>query len=379
VLSLFDQHLQSRLIQHEQAGLRRIRNIKTNLKSFSSNDYLGLSTHPEIIKAFQEETTRSGFGTGGSQLVSGHRLAHAECEAAFAKYLKRDKALLFANGYLANIGVLQAIANSKTDLYFDKYNHASLYDGAVLSGANLHRYLHGDLKDLEKMLQKNLQKNMGTHTQKTQNIILSEHIFSTDGSRADIPGLIQLSATYETPLIIDDAHGFGVFDFDYSQEEVPVLICPLGKALGGFGAIVAGSEILIETLIQFSRTYMFSTAPPPGIAKGLTAGLKILQEEPWRRENLFKNIQFFKETAQALGLYFSPSDHPIQSLILGDPELAISLKSTLLSAGFDVAIMRPPTVPYAKTLLRVSLMATHQYSEISDFLTALKKAISTSR
>ncbi len=397
-MNLLDQKLKSRLTQHEQLGLTRVRSVKKNLKSFSSNDYLGLASHPLIIKAFQESAEMNGFGTGGSQLVSGHNLAHAECEEAFAKYLKRDRALLFANGYLANLGVLQAIADSKTELYFDKYNHASLYDGAHLSGAKVQRYLHGDLKDLEKKLHKNnINQEVGfahadgqtdsinlnnlsnssdssdssDFNNSAQKLIVSEHIFSTDGSQADIPGLIKLSQQHNAPLIIDDAHGFGVFDFDYSQEEVPVLICPLGKALGGFGGIVAGSEVLIESLIQFSRTYMFSTAPPAAIANALSAGLRMMQEEPWRREKLFENILFFKKISKNLGLNFSPSNHPIQSLILGDPRLALSLKSKLFTAGFDVAIMRPPTVAYAKTLLRVSLMASHEKSEIIEFLERL--------
>ena len=227
------------------------------------------------------------------------------------------------------------------------------------------------MDSLENLLKKNADLDLFS-------FIVSEHVFSTDGSQADIPALISLSQKYDAPLIIDDAHGLGVFDFSYSQEEVPILMCPLGKALGGFGGIVAGSSVLIESLIQFSRNYMFSTAPPAAIAHTLSAALALIQEESWRREKLFENIAYFKKTALDLDLNFSPSDHPIQSLILGNPERAVLLKNDLLKAGFDVAIMRPPTVPYAKTLLRVSLSARHEKEDIRLFLERLASFIDTS-
>jgi 8-amino-7-oxononanoate synthase len=362
--SPLEHSLEARLAQHREAGLMRTREAKEETKAkvcFSSNDYLGLMSEPLLLKAFEEGARQYGFGTGGSALVSGNSWVHERCESAFSEYFNREKSLLFANGYLANIGILPALFNEKSKLCFDKYNHASLYDGAKLSGAELVRYRHLDLNHLKSLLYPSTDL-VG---------MVSESIFSTDGSQADIPHLISIANQFNAALIIDHAHGFGVSDFPYSQEEVPVLICPLGKALGGFGAIVSGSQSTIEAIMQFARSYMFSTAAPPAIAYALTEGLQLLRTQQWRKEKLNQNIAFFKMKANQLGLPFSPSHHPIQSLVLRDPHSVLSMKQRLFDRGFKVTIMRPPTVPPLHSLVRVSLSASHSFGEISGLLEAM--------
>jgi 8-amino-7-oxononanoate synthase len=363
--SSLERSLEARLSRHRQAGLIRVREAKANTRGkicFSNNDYLGLVSEPLLLKAFEEGARQYGFGTGSSALVSGYSPVHERCEAAFSEYLNRERSLLFANGYLGNIGILPALFDEKSTLFFDKYNHASLYDGARLSGAELVRYRHLDLNHLHRLLSRSERELMG---------IVTESVFSTDGSESHIPRMITLCSQSDATLIIDHAHGFGVSDFPYSQEEVPVLICPLGKALGGFGSIISGSDTVIEAIMQFARSYMFSTAAPPAIAYALTEGLHLMKTQTWRKEKLMENIQFFKIKAKELGLNFSPSNHPIQSLIVGDPQTALSFKKRLFEAGFDVTIMRPPTVPPLNSLVRISLGASHSFDDISGLLEAM--------
>ena len=364
---MLDQLLQQRLQAHKAAGLTRIREFinPKQTRFFCSNDYLGLAQHPLVIQALMQGAEKYGFGSGASQLVAGHHPVHEELEQAFASFLKRDRALFFTNGYVANLAILQALASSTDIIYQDKYLHASLIDAGKLSKAAIKRYRHRDLDHLEQLLQKSK-----TYTHR---FIISEHFFSTTGTKAPLIDLHKLAEQYQSTLIIDDAHGLGVFDFPLTQMQAPILSCPLGKALGGLGAVVAGSNTMIEALMQFGRTYMYSTAPPPLMAYALLTSLAVMQKESWRKDKLQENIAYFKNAALKRDLPFLPSAHPIQALVLKDEVKTMRLSAALLQQGFRVSVMRPPSVPPGQTLLRISLNALHAPVALDDFLDSLKK------
>ncbi len=353
-----------RLQAHRNKHLFRERKIKPQGLCFASNDYLGLAQDPQMIHAFCEGAYHYGIGATGSALVSGYSRAHRSLESAFAEHMQRDRAILFSNGYMANAAILQALLTKQDTVFQDKLNHASLLDGAKLAGATLKRYRHLDTAHLTEQLQSSTAQ---------QKVIVSDHVFSMGGDIASIPDLINSATQHQATLIIDDAHGFGVIDFPYSQNDVPVLICPLGKAFGGSGALVAGSHALIEAIIQFARPYIFSTALSPALAHALHQALKIIQSESWRREKLLSNIAYFTETAHAMDLPFLPSTTGIHMLIIGDNLKAQAISEALLKRRIFVRAIRPPSVPQAA--LRITLSCRHEFQEIHFLLREIKQLL----
>ena len=345
--------IEQRLNTHRRKHLFRERKIRPQGLCFSGNDYLGLAQDPQMIEAFCEGAYRYGIGSSGSALVSGYSKAHRALESAFADHVQRDRAILFSNGYMANAAVLQALLTKEDTVFQDKLNHASLLDGAKLAGAGLKRYHHLDVAHLNQLLQS---------SDAAHKVIVSDHVFSMRGDIAPVTDLIHSAQQHQATLMIDDAHGFGVVDFPYSQTDIPLLICPLGKAFGGSGALVAGSTALIEALIQFARPYIFSTALSPALAHALHQSLKIIQAEPWRREKLQQNIAYFKQIAAQIGLEFLPSDTGIQMLLIGNNERAQAISDALLKQRLFVRAIRPPSVP--KAALRITLSSRHETEEI---------------
>ena len=379
---MLTQRLSARLHQHATENLFRERmvltspqqvDIKVNgraMLSFCSNDYLGLANDPRVVSAYQKGADLYGVGSGASQLISGHTQAHRDLEQKFAQFLGRDRALLFNNGYMANIGVIQALAQKHDVIYEDKFNHASLIDAGLLSPAKMLRYAHHNLTHLETLL---AQPASG------QKFIVTDGVFSMGGDLAPLPELVVLAKKYDACLIVDDAHGIGVLGegrgilqhFNLTEEDVPVLICPLGKAFGGFGAIVAGNSLMIDSLIQFARTYIYTTAIPPALAYAAQTSLSIIQEEPERCQYLQNLIAYFKEWAQAHQLSFLTSDTAIQSFIVGDAGATHALQEALKDQGFLVGGIRPPTVPKNTGRLRITLSALHTQAHIDQLLDAL--------
>lgn len=367
-------NLAQRLSNHKAEQLYRYRTArpaKSELVNFSSNDYLGLSEHPDVIKAFQHAAKEYGVGSGASQLVTGHTMLHQECETAFANFLQRDRALLFGNGYMANLGVIDALAQRGDHLYQDRHNHASLLDAGRLSHAKSQRYAHNDINDLTARL---LKQNNG------KKFIMTDGVFSMHGDSAPLTALTHVSREYNANLIVDDAHGIGVLGangrgslahHNLSQSDVPVLVCPLGKAFGVYGAIVAGSEELIESCIQFSRSYIYTTALPPALAAAALKSLDILQSETWRHETLRALISFFKKTATTHGLQLFNSDTAIQTIAMESPEHACETSKKLQQKGFWVYAMRPPSTPKDQSLLRFTLNVAHTEQQIKQLLEAL--------
>lgn len=381
--------LEQRLNNYKQANLYRTRRVlstpqavqvncnRKNCISFCSNDYLGLANHPKIIRAFKRGAEQYGVGSGASQLISGYSHAHQELEQAFATFLNRDRTLLFSSGYMANVGVLSALVKKGDVIFQDKFNHASLIDAARLTNASVNRYMHNNIEHLQWLLQTQIQNRI---QDKYQKLIASESVFSMQGDIAPLVHLANLAKINNASLMIDDAHGIGVLGvngrgalehFSLSQNDVEILICPLGKAFGCMGALVAGSTAMVENLIQFSRSFIYTTALPPAMACAALASLQIVQRESWRREKLQYLITYFKRGARQRNLVFLSSETAIQILILSNAEAALSCSKKLFMQGFLVVAIRPPSVPKNNSCLRITLSCMHEEQHIDSLLDAL--------
>lgn len=339
---------------------------------FSHNDYLGLAQHPEVVRAAMLGAQKYGVGGVSSQLVTGYNTVHQQLEEEFADFLGRERALLFSNGFMANQGVIAAITQKNDLIFADKLVHASIIDACKLSDARFERYPHLNYAKLgEKLLQ---------HQHATK-LVVTDSVFSMGGDIADLPRCAKLCEQNNATLMVDDAHGIGVLGergagcvehFGLSQMELPILVCPLAKAFGGMGAIVAGSHELIDGLIQFARSYIYTTAIPPLHACAALASLRIILRDSECREKLNSNIKFFKRISQQLAITLKPSDTPIQIISVGEANKAYEMQQQLLTQGFALNAMRPPTVPEGDSNLRVTLSSLHTESQISELLQRIK-------
>jgi len=340
--------------------------------AFCSNDYLGLASHPELVKAFQASANKYGVGSGSAHLVNGHNIEHQLLEEGLAEFTGRERALLFSTGYMANVGTIAAFASKGETIYQDRLNHASLIDGGRLSDATMWRYHHNDMADLSKRLSRAGDKC---------SMVITDGVFSMDGDCAKLDELATLAKQHQSWLMVDDAHGFGclgetggglVQALGLNSDDVPLLMATLGKGAGTSGAFVAGDHDLIEYLIQSARSYIFTTAMPPAIAAAGRKSLELMQTESWRREKLANNIQQFKQGAAELGLPMMPSDTAIQPIMVGSSDMAIRYSQALLAKGILITAIRPPTVPNGEARLRVTLSASHTSLQIKQLLVALE-------
>ncbi|WGK62234.1 8-amino-7-oxononanoate synthase [Halopseudomonas sp. SMJS2] len=379
--------LSSRLAERRAAHLYRQRPLLTSpqdvhisvdgqpLLAFCSNDYLGLANHPEIAEAMVEGVRRWGVGGGASHLVIGHSEAHHQLEEALAALTGRPRVLLMSSGYTANLGAITALVGQGDTVLQDRLNHASLLDAGLLSGARFSRYLHNDVASLEKRLAKATGNTL----------VVTDGVFSMDGDLADLPALCTAARQRDAWVMVDDAHGFGclgatgagiVEQYGLGLDDVQVLVGTLGKAFGTAGAFIAGSEELIETLIQFARPYIYTTSQPPAVAWATLKSLQLLRDESWRREHLARLIARFRAGASALGLQLMDSSTPIQPLLVGDSARAMQLSAGLRERGILVTAIRPPTVPQGTARLRVTLSAAHSEADIDRLLEALQQTLS---
>lgn len=382
----FTRRLEQALAQRKQQALYRQCKISTSpqapyqwvdgqrLLTFCSNDYLGLANHPELIRALQQGAERYGCGSGAAHLINGHSQAHHELEQALAEFTGRSRALLFSTGYMANLGVISALLGRNDTVLQDRLNHASLLDAALLSRARLSRYRHGDCQHLAELLP--------TQAKTGACLIVTDGVFSMEGDVAPLPQLATLAQPHQAWLMVDDAHGFGLLGpqgqgsvaaAGLNQTQVPVLMATLGKALGTFGAFVAGSDLLIDSLIQSARPYIYTTAIPPAIACATLASLKLVAgaEGQQRRAQLQHNIDYWQQGATQLGLPLMPSPTAIQPLWIGDSAAALVLSQRLQQCGILISAIRPPTVPEGQARLRITLSAAHQRQDLDTLLDAL--------
>lgn len=353
------------------------------LVNFCSNDYLGLANHPQTKQAFKSAADQYGIGSGASQLVTGHQTPHRKLEDELADFFGRDRALVFSTGYMANLGVVSALSERHDALFEDKLNHASLIDAAQLSRASLKRYTHKDVQVLDEQL---------TGSYADTKFIISDGVFSMDGDKADLSGLISTSQKHNAALMIDDAHGIGVLgktgkgiieevDTFASQDNLPIFVGTFGKAFGTFGAFVAGSNEFIESLINFSRSYIYTTAMPMAIAEATRTSLKLIQQGDELRESLQARIMQFRRGCEDSGITVSTSPEygqhsAIQPLIVGSAEKAVQLSKALEERGILISAIRPPTVPKNTSRLRITFSANHTEDQVNRLLDALKKCYS---
>lgn len=358
------------------SGVRmRVEGESRELIAFCSNDYLGLAQHPKVVEAFTSAAQQYGVGSGASHLVNGHSLEHHLLEDELAEFTGRSRALLFSTGYMANIGVINGLLGRSDGVFEDKLNHASLLDGGLLSGAKFHRFRHNDVSHLNEQL---------TKSSARRKLVVVDGIFSMDGDAADLPALASCAKKHDAWLMVDDAHGFGcigqngkglVNECGLDEDDVPILMGTLGKAFGTFGAFVAGSETLVEALIQSARSYVYTTALPPAVAAATRASLRLLQAEQWRREKLQGLIKQFRQGCQALNLELMPSLSPIQPILLGSDDKAMAVSAKMAELGFWITAIRPPTVPEGTSRLRVTFSAEHSEEDVAQLLAALAEAV----
>jgi len=344
------------------------------LVNFCSNDYLGLAGSPLLRDAAITAIERYGVGAGAAALLSGWTVAHQELATAVADYLERDRALLFSSGYLANLGVLAALAGRHDEVFHDRLNHASLIDGVKLSGARSTRYRHADPADLERRL---------AVAQGGRRFIVTDGVFSMDGDCAPLRELAHLARAHEALLICDDAHGFGVLGagrglpaaLGLTQQEVPLLVVTFGKSLGTAGAAVVGRADLIESLQQNARTFIYDTASPPALAAATSAALGLLRRDTSLVTRLDSNIAYFHAGLRRIGLPVPASRTPIQPVVLGDDALALDAAQSLRERGYYVRAIRPPTVPEGTSRLRICLSAAHTEAQIDGLVDALQQTL----
>ena len=340
--------------------------------SFCSNDYLGLANHPNVIERFAQATTKFGVGAGASHLITGHHESHATLEQELAEFIGCEKVLLFSTGYMANLAVVSSLASRNSLIFADKLNHASLNDAAIQSRGKFKRFDHQNTTQLKKLI---IEKNSD------DNFILSDGVFSMDGSIAPIEQLQSLAKTYKANLVIDDAHGIGVLGkngkgcTENLLKRENVLVGTLGKAFGTFGAFVAANQETIEWLIQTAHSYIYTTALPPAVAEASRSSLNLIQTEAWRREVLQEITQYFRQQCLQAGIKITNSTTAIQPIILGSSEKALQTSEQLLKSKILVPAIRPPTVPNNTARLRISLCATHTKAHVDKLIVVLEQSL----
>lgn len=369
---LAQQHLLRRPVVIESYQSATVTINGRNMLLMCSNDYLGLSQHPSLREAASSATGKYGFGSGASRLVSGTSKLHEELEEALSRFKRTEATLLFNSGYAANTGLIPALAQDGDAVFSDSLNHASIIDGCRLSRASLQVYGHKDMNHLETLL-----KNYGNARRK---LIVTDGVFSMDGDIAPLPDLVALAEKYDALLMVDDAHATGVLgkggrgtaEHFGMEGRVPIQMGTLGKAFGSFGAYVAGNRDLIDFLINRSRSYIYSTALPPAVCAASLAALKIVENEPTRRERLWHNRERFTAGLKALQIDLGSSETPILPLMIGDTEKALKAGARLFESGIFATAIRPPTVPEGTSRIRMTLMSSFTEHDIDTALTAVK-------
>ncbi len=376
--------LQNALNERAALGLFRTRrmlsspqspHIVVNGKSyiaFCSNDYLGLANHPKLIAAMQQGAQQWGVGAGAAHLVSGHFDSHHQLEQRLASFIGRPAALLFSTGYMANIGVVQALVRKGDTVFADKLNHASLNDAMQLSLANVKRYRHGDLEQLSSML---------GQTQSGRKLVITDAVFSMDGDIAPLRELLALCEQHDAWLYVDDAHGFGVLGeqgrgslshFGIDSKRI-VYMATLGKAAGVSGAFVAAELAVIDTLVNHANSYVYTTATPPALSVSLLQSLQLIEQGDSLRVHLHRLIMKLRNGLSELPWQLMSSDTAIQPLLIGDNLKTLRLSEGLRELGVWVAAIRPPTVPQSTARLRITLSAAHSEADVDVLMGALRE------
>lgn len=338
--------------------------------AFCSNDYLGLANHPQLIAALRQGAQEWGAGAGAAHLVSGHFAPHQQLEDRLAAFVGKPAALLFSTGYMANLGVVQALAGKGDTVFADKLNHASLNDAMLLSRATVKRYRHGDLPQLADLL---------AQTKSGRKLVITDAVFSMDGDIARLTELLALCEQHDAWLYVDDAHGFGVLGeqgrgslahFGITARRI-IYMATLGKAAGVCGAFVAAEQAVIDTLVNHANSYIYTTAAPPALSVALLQSLQWVEQGTALRAHLHDLIAQLRKGLSALPWPLMPSETAIQPLLIGDNRQALALSEALRERGIWVAAIRPPTVPQGTARLRITLSAAHAKTDVERLIGAL--------
>jgi 8-amino-7-oxononanoate synthase len=338
--------------------------------SFCSNDYLGLANDPQLIAALQQGAQQHGVGAGAAHLVSGHHTTHHQLEHELAAFVSKPAALLFSTGYMANLGVVQALVGKDDTVFADKFNHASLNDAMQLSRAIVKRYRHNDMTQLAQLLE---QARSG------RKLVITDAVFSMDGDLAPLPELLALCEQHDAWLLVDDAHGFGVLGaqgrgslahFGITSKRI-IYMATLGKAAGVFGAFVAAEQVVIDTLINHARSYVYTTAMPPALASALLESLRLIATGDELRGHLQRLIVQLRSGLQSLPWSLMPSATAIQPLLVGGNQAALNLSEGLRERSIWVAAIRPPTVLQGTARLRITLSAAHSAADVTRLIETL--------
>ncbi len=338
------------------------------LINFCSNDYLGLAGDPRLKEAAIASITKDGLGAGASRLICGNMSAHEALEKRLAVFKGVESALVFSTGYMANVGIISSLFGRDDLILWDRLNHASIIDGIKLSGAEHKRYPHHDMEALEKLLKESASFK--------KRCIITDTVFSMDGDIAPLKEIAALARQYGAMVMVDDAHGFGVLgktgkgaaELCGVESAIDIQMGTLSKAAGSFGAYCCGSSQLIEFLINKSRSFMFTTGMPPSVAAASVAAIDIIEHEPRRRQQLWKNREYMVNGLKRLGFDTMNSTTPIIPILIGEPEKAVLFSQKLFEDGIFLSAIRPPTVPPNTSRLRLTVMATHTQSDLDAAL-----------
>lgn len=386
-MSRLDSFLADALARIDAAGQRRVlrpsalapggRVVRGDreLVDFSSNDYLGLARHPLLIERAREWTAREGTGSGASRLVTGTSAAHLAVEAKIAAFKGTEAALVFASGWQANAAVIPALlaAMPGTAVFTDRLIHASMHAGIAMAGVRQHRFRHNDLDHLEALL---VEKGGDAPAR----LILTESVFSMDGDRADLARLADIAETHDAALFVDEAHATGVLGPQGKglsavvPGKIDLIMGTFSKALGGFGAYIAGSQVLIDYLVNAASGFIFTTAPPPAVLGAIDAALDLVPGMDAERAHLSMLGERLRAGLAALGLDHGASSTQIVPAMIGAEADALALSAKLEAAGFLASAIRPPTVPPGTSRLRIALRASHSTADIDAFVAALEAA-----
>jgi len=360
------QHLLRTLVRLDSVQGPRVMVDEKPVVLLCSNNYLGLAEHPALQKAACDAMERYGFGSGASRLVSGNTELHEELERRIAEFKGAEAAILFNSGYAANTGVIPAVAGEGDLVLSDRLNHASIIDGCRLSRARTEVFRHRDMDHLESLLRAN--------TAAPRKLIVTDGVFSMDGDIAPLPDLVMLAERYHAILMVDDAHATGVLgkqgrgtaELFGLEDRVPIQMGTLGKALGSYGAYVAGARDMVRYLLNTCRSYIFSTSLPPPVCGASIAALDVLEAEPWRREKLWDNRNRLARGLASLGVSAAPSATPIFPLMIGSADQALQASQEAFAQGMFATAIRPPTVPDGSARLRATVMASHSEEDIEQ-------------
>jgi len=370
--------LQRRIVTPNSGQGRLIELDDETLINFTSNNYLGLSTDPRVVAGAVSATREYGASVSAARLLCGSTPLHEELERRLAALKGREACLLYSAGYLANIGVLAALAAEGDVIFSDELNHASIIDGCRLSRAESKIYRHRDLNDLEEQL---------ATTDANRRIIVTETVFSMDGDIAPLPALLNLAERYDAAVMIDEAHATGVlgrngsgafshFDIDISDTSVPVVIVgTLSKAIGSIGGFVAADEAIIAYLVNRSRAFIFNTALPPSAVGAALASLDIIESESQLQTHVQSLAVRLRNGLEAKGYTTAPSETQIIPMMLGEAEKALTMEQELRAKGILARAIRPPTVPPGGSRIRFNLSATHQEADVDQALAAIRSAM----